>query len=92
MLVEAKVIYLGHEEKSFTNSQGEVIEFKKGNFLYPSDTSSINLSIAKDVDMSGIAQLDNCHIAVNLYSDKSGYLRGRVEACTVVGASGKHTA
>lgn len=82
MLVQADVIYLGHEEKSFKGQNGEMVDFKKANFIAIGDSSPLSLSVVKDCDVSARKQLSKCRIVVNLYSDKAGYLRGRVEDIT----------
>jgi hypothetical protein len=79
MLVQATVMYLGHEENSFKGKNDEMVNYKKANFLAVGEMSPICLSVAKECDISARPQLSKCRITINLYADKAGYLKGRVE-------------
>lgn len=78
MLTQIKANFLSENENSFVNKDGEKVRYKKVCIMCADDNKPLTLSADTELDFSFLDQFQEAHFTLNLYSDNSGYLKGKI--------------
>ena len=82
--VEAKAVYIGANEGSFTGRDGSEIHFRKAKFSIRDSADMFTLSVDKDCNLDALISYQDAYLLIDFsYNEKSAIWNGRLLDCSL---------
>ena len=79
LLCQCEAVYIGINEGSFKNKNGEEIHYRKAKFSIRDSADVFALSVSQDCDISMLQPYEDASLIIDFnYSDKNGIWSGRL--------------
>lgn len=79
LVCQCEAVYIGVNEGSFKNKNGEEIHFKKAKFSIRDSADVFAVSVSQDCDLSVLQPYEDADLVIDFnYSDKSGIWSARL--------------